>query len=65
MPKKVNVSSNQRIDLDDFTRAASDYTQESGNFSRERLLLSNNSLVSGGFRIEISDQVASPGEFTI
>ena len=66
MPKKVNVSSNQRIDLDDFTRAASDYTQESGNFSREQLVLARRSLALGaGFRIEISDQATSPGEFTI
>jgi hypothetical protein len=65
MPKKVNVSSNQRIDLDDFTRAASDYTQESGNFSREQLVLARRSIATGGFRIEISDQATSPGEFTI
>lgn len=66
MPKKVKVSSNQRIDLDDFTRAASDYTQESDNFSREQLVLARRSLASGvGFRIEISDQATSPGEFTI
>jgi hypothetical protein len=65
MPKKLNVSSNQRIDLDDFTRAASDYTQESDNFSREQLVLARRSIASGGFRIEISNQATSPGEFTI
>ena len=65
MPKKLNISSNQRVDLDDFTRAASDYTQEGDNFSRQKVLLSGNSAVARGFRIEISDQVASPGEFTI
>ena len=65
MPKKLKVSSNERIDLDDFSRASSDYTQESGNFSREKLMQARRSLVSGGFRIEISDQATSPGQFTI
>lgn len=65
MPKKLNISSNERVDLEDFNRASAEYTQESDNFDRQKLLLSGRSLVSSGFRIEISDQATSPGEFTI
>lgn len=65
MPKKLNISSNERVDLEDFNRASAGYTQESDNFDRQKLLLSGRSLVSSGFRIEISDQATSPGEFTI
>lgn len=65
MPKKLNISSNERVDLDDFNRVSSSYTQESDNFDRQKLLLSGRSLISSGFRIEISDQATSPGEFTI
>lgn len=65
MPKKLNISSNERVDLVDFNRASAEYTQESLNFDRQKLLQARRSLVSGGFRIEIADQVANPGQFTI
>jgi hypothetical protein len=65
MPKKLNISSNERVDLEDFSRASSDYTQESGNFARTKLIQARKTAVASGFRVEISDQAASPGEFTI
>jgi hypothetical protein len=65
MPKKLNISSNERIDIDDFNRASSDYTQESDNFERQKLVQTRRSLVASGFRIEISNQATSPGQFTI
>lgn len=65
MPKKLNISSNERIDLDDFNRASADYTQESDNFERQKLVQARRSLVDAGFRIEVSNQTSSPGEFTV
>lgn len=65
MPKKLNISSNERVDLVDFNRAAADYTQESDNFDRKQLLLSKRSLIASGFRIELADQTTNPGQFTI
>jgi len=65
MPKKLNISSNERVDLNDFSRASSDYTQESGNFAREKLIQARKTAIASGFRIEVSDQAAAPGEFTI
>lgn len=65
MPKKLKVSSNERVDLVDFNRAASDYTADSDNFHRKNLWLSKYSNVLKGFRIEVSDQSSNPGEFTI
>lgn len=65
MPKKLNISSNERVDLDDFSRASSSYTQESNNFDRQQLTQARRSLVAAGFRIEVSDQSSAPGEFTI
>jgi len=65
MPKKLNISSNERVDLEDFNRASVDYTQESDNFERQKLVQARRSLVASGFRIEVSDQTTAPGEFTI
>lgn len=65
MPKKLNISSNERVDLEDFSRASSDYTHESGNFAREKLIQARKTAIASGFRIEITDQAVSPGEFTI
>lgn len=65
MPKKLNISSNERVDLEDFNRASAEYTQESDNFERQKLFQARRSLVASGFRIEISDQTTSPGQFTI
>jgi hypothetical protein len=65
MPKKLKISPNERVDLVDFTRASSDYTQESLRFHRSKLIQSNRSAVVGGFRIEIPDQVANPGQFVV
>ena len=65
MPKKLKVSSNQRVDLVDFNRASSEYTADSDSFHRKNLWLSKYSSVLNGFRIEIADQATNPGEFTI
>lgn len=65
MPKRLKVNPNERIDLEDFNRASKEYTTESGKFHRRKLLQSNRSLVSHGFRIELSNQTTSPGQFTV
>ena len=65
MPKKLKVSSNERVDIEDFNRASTEYTEESGKFHRSNLWLSKYHGVLQGFRIELADQSASPGQFTI
>jgi len=65
MPKKLNTSSNQRVDLDDFLRASNEYTAETIEFHRNRLWQAAKAVVASGFRIEIADQTANPGEFTV
>jgi hypothetical protein len=65
MPKKLRISPNERVDLVDFTRASNDYTQESLKFHRSKLIQSNRSVIAGGFRIEVPDQVANPGQFVV
>lgn len=65
MPKKVKIHANERIDIPDFDHAASVYTDESLAFHKERFLLDRRSRVLDGFRVEISDQTASPGQVTV
>lgn len=65
MPKKLNVHPNQRVDIPDYVRGASGYTQDSLDFLKRQLFQSQRALVASGFRVEISDQTASPGEITV
>jgi hypothetical protein len=65
MPKKLNVSPNQRIDIPDFIRAANDYSAEAQNFYTERFLINGKPHVLDGFRIELADQATYPGEITV
>lgn len=65
MPKKLNSSSNERIDLLDFNRAASDFTDESLSFIKSRILRDTKSRVLNGFRVVVEDQTATPGQITI
>ena len=53
MPKKLNVSPNERIDIPDFLAGANDYTAESQKFHVERTLLDGRAQVLSGFRVEV------------
>ena len=65
MPKKVRVNPNQRVDLEDFDRASSGYTDESLQKGYEELWLSGSPAVSTGFRVEIPDQTTNAGQFSV
>ena len=65
MPKKLKVHPNQRVDIPDFVRAATEYTEETAGFNVERSRLDRLSRVLEGFRIEIADQTANPGQITV
>lgn len=65
MPKKTKIRPNQRVDLVDFNRAANEYTAESVSFNVERSVLDRRSRLLGGFRVEIADQSANPGQITV
>lgn len=65
MPKKLNVHPNERVDLPDFNHAANDYSFESDSFAQERITLDKRSRVLEGFRIQIDDQTATPGQITV
>ena len=62
-PKKLNVSPNERIDIPDFDRAASDYSQELTGALAQLSQLDSRSRIYEGFRIEVTDQ--ANGEITI
>lgn len=65
MPKKLAVHPNERIDVPDFDHAATIYTDESLSFLKERFLIDRRSRVIDGFRVEVSDQTATPGQITV
>lgn len=65
MPKTLKIHPNERVDLDDFERAANTYTAEGDAFFVERMLLAKRARLVEGFRIEVSDQTTNPGEITI
>jgi hypothetical protein len=65
MPKELQVHANERVDIPDFDRAASDYTSEKVAFDAERRLLDRRSRVLEGFRITIEDQTATAGQITV
>ncbi len=65
MPKKLKVHANERVDIGDFVRAANDYTSESLAFNAERSLLDRRARILDGFRVEIADQAANPGQITV
>jgi hypothetical protein len=65
VPKKPNIQANERLDLVDFDRAASGYTDDVANIRAKNLLLDKKSRVIDGFRVQIDDQTATPGQITI
>lgn len=65
MPKKVRYHANERVDLLDLVRSSNDYTSEYLAFNVERSWLDNRSRILEGFRVELADQAANPGQFTI
>lgn len=65
MPKKLNVSANQRVDIPDFNRAASGFTADSDAFTRRKLFLAKMGAVLEGFVLELADQSTSPGQVTL
>ncbi len=65
MPKKLKVHPNERIDIPDFVRAANDYTADTVAFNILRGWLDKRSRVLEGFRVEIPDQTANPGQITV
>ncbi len=65
MPQSPKFHPNERVDLGDFEVAAKDYTQESVAALSARTLLADKHRFFSGFRVEISDQSVSPGEFTV
>lgn len=65
MPKQLKIHPNERIDITDFLRGSTEYTQESMTAIHKRLLLTRESLFLDGFRIELADQTANPGQLTV
>ena len=65
MPKKLLIHPNERVDIPDFVRASHTYTQESVSFNALRSLLDKRSRVLDGFRVEIPNQTANPGQVTL
>lgn len=65
MPKKLRIWPNGRLDIPDFIRAANEYTAETAAFSMDRLWLDRRAEVLEGFRIQIDDQTANPGQITV
>lgn len=65
MPQAPKFHPNERVDLADFELAAKDYTQDSVAALSSRTLFADKHRFISGFRIEVSDQTVSPGEFTV
>lgn len=65
MPKKLRIWPNGRVDIPDFARAANEYSSEVSSFSLDRLWLDRRSRAVEGFRVQIDDQTANPGQVTI
>lgn len=65
MPDKPLFHPNERIDLDDMAHASTGYTDARARFDTVKQLLGKRSRLIEGFRVEIADQAASPGQVTV
>src|SRR5512137_431282 len=65
MPKSVNVLPNLRVDIPDFEAQTADFANDLMKLWLERFVLDNWAAIVEGFRVEIADQTAHPGLFTI
>lgn len=65
MAKRVNWLPNLRVDVDDLKQGTHGYITETVNEAFNRFLKDNYPRIAEGFRVEIADQSASPGTFTV
>jgi len=63
--KKTKLNNNERIDLVDFERVAGGYSDDNANLRAKSIFLDKKSGVLDGFRVQIDDQTATPGQITI
>ncbi|MDB5716281.1 MAG: hypothetical protein JWO15_3678 [Sphingomonadales bacterium] len=65
MPSKLLLHPNERLDKTDLDYAASGYAQGLVALDKKTIMVGRRSQVTNGFRLEVADQTAAPGEITI